>query len=127
MVTPFKKPVANRPDCKLFNATLSSRRIVIEHVFGILKSRFPAITSVPVRIKDVQTHKDVVDWFESACIIHNFLLLEQDTDWEIAVGVDTVADLGEHDGEEQMERSLLDAETDKRQEFLKYITQTACI
>lgn len=66
LVTPFKKPIANDPQHRLFNATLSSRRIAIEHVFGQLKARFPAITSVPIRITGIESHKRVVDWFESA-------------------------------------------------------------
>lgn len=83
MVTPFKKPRALDPDCRQFNATLSSRRTVIEHVFGILKARFPSITSISIRITGIATHKRVVDWFEAACILHNFLLDLQDDSWDI--------------------------------------------
>lgn len=81
MIVPFKKPAANSPPCRVFNATLSFRRIAIEHVFGMLKSHFPSITCVPIRVTGMETHKQVVDWLESACILHNFLLQVNDDEW----------------------------------------------
>lgn len=89
MITPFKKPRARQRACRHFNYALSQRRIVIEHTFGMIKARFPALTHIPVRIRDQRTHGLVVQWFESGCILHNFLLarkdevkwLEKETDW----------------------------------------------
>lgn len=82
MIVPFKKPRSKEFYCRLFNSTLSSRRIAIEHTFGMLKARFPSITSVAIHITGPETHKEVVDWFESACILHNFLLDENDLVWD---------------------------------------------
>jgi hypothetical protein len=82
MIAPFKKPRANNADCKQFNSTLSSRRIAIEHVFGLLKARFPAVTAVPVKIKDAESHQLVVKYFEVARVLHNFLLNVDDAEWD---------------------------------------------
>lgn len=82
MIPPYKKPRAKDPDCRLFNTTLSSRRIAIEHVFGMLKARFPSITSVSTRIARSKSHQEVVNWFESACVLHNFLLDENELEWD---------------------------------------------
>lgn len=82
MIPPFKKPRARQSDCKAFNFALSQQRIVIEHTFGMIKARFPALTNVPVRITDVDSHEVIVQWFEVGCILHNFLLARQDEkDW----------------------------------------------
>jgi hypothetical protein len=82
MIAPFKKPRANTDDCKQFNATLSSRRIAIEHVFGLIKARFPSVTAVSIRIKDDKSHRAVVNWFEAACVLHNFLLDADEMEWD---------------------------------------------
>lgn len=61
MVPPFKKPRSANSDCRLFNAILSStRRITIEHVFGMLKAQFPSVTSVPIHITGDRSHQEVV-------------------------------------------------------------------
>jgi hypothetical protein len=88
MIAPYKKPRATRDECKEFNATLSSRRIAIEHVFGLLKARFPSITAVSTRIKDDKSHQAVVNWFEAACVLHNFLLDADDMEWDESEDLD---------------------------------------
>jgi hypothetical protein len=81
MVAPFKKPVPSRYH-NAFNATLSSQRIVIEDVFGLIKARFPSVTNVTIRIEGVESHRAIVHWFETACVIHNFLLDTDDGEWD---------------------------------------------
>jgi len=83
MITPFKQPRAKGSNEQMFNATLSARHVVIENTFGLLKARFPGITHISIKIRDQSTHKRVVNYFEVACIIHNFLLQEEtEDDWE---------------------------------------------
>jgi hypothetical protein len=108
MITPFKKPRARQRNETRFNATLSSRRIAIEHVFGILKARFPAVTRIGIRITGPETHKLVVDWFEAACILHNFLLDEReepewDNDGDLAMAFEHQREVDE--AREEMERA----------------------
>jgi len=83
MITPFKKPRSSQKGPKLFNATLSSRRIAIEHTFGLIKARFPALTNISICIHDIKSHETVVHWFEVACVLHNFLLQRNDPEWGI--------------------------------------------
>lgn len=117
MITPFKKPRARNQNERRFNATLSSRRIAVEHVFGILKARFPAVTRIGVRITGTETHKLVVDWFEAACILHNFLLDEkEEPEW------DDEADLAmanEHQREVDMAREVAHEEAEMRNEDVR--------
>ncbi|RPA72596.1 hypothetical protein BJ508DRAFT_200353, partial [Ascobolus immersus RN42] len=83
MITPFKKPRALQRSCRRFNYALSSVRIAIEHTFGMIKARFPALTCIPVRIHDQDSHELVVLWFQAGCILHNFLVTRKDDmDWE---------------------------------------------
>ncbi|PUU83796.1 hypothetical protein B9Z19DRAFT_1060723 [Tuber borchii] len=58
-------PRAKAPEEQIFNATLSSQRVVIENMFGLLKARFPGITNVSIRIRNQVTHKRVVNYFEA--------------------------------------------------------------
>ena len=58
----------------MFNATLSAQRVAIENTFSLLKARFPGITNVSIRIRNEVTHRRVVNYFEAACILHNFLV-----------------------------------------------------
>ncbi|RPA79140.1 hypothetical protein BJ508DRAFT_200657, partial [Ascobolus immersus RN42] len=89
MIVPFKKPRARQPLPKRFNFALSQRRIVIEHAFGMIKARFPALTNVPIRIRDTDSHAMVVNWFVAGVVLHNFLIARRDemkwtqeTEWE---------------------------------------------
>ncbi|CCX34612.1 Similar to Putative nuclease HARBI1; acc. no. Q96MB7 [Pyronema omphalodes CBS 100304] len=81
MVTPFKEPVPSRYH-NAFNAMLSSQHIVIEDVFGLIKARFPSVTNVSIRIEGTESHRAVVRWFETACVLHNFLLDTDDGEWD---------------------------------------------
>lgn len=83
MIAPFKKPRSTEPACRQFNSTLSSRRIAIEHLFGQLKARFPSITAIGTRISGKETHQQVVNWFEAACVVHNFLLDADELEWDV--------------------------------------------
>lgn len=105
MVPPYKNPRARGKFEKRFNYALSQRRIIVEHTFGLLKARFPALTSIPVRIRDRYSHGLVVNWFEAGCVLHNFLLARKDemkwaeeTEWQ-RIMEDIHAD-SQYDGEE---------------------------
>jgi hypothetical protein len=102
MITPYKKPRSAEPACRQFNPTLSSRRIAIEHLFGLIKARFPSVTAVGTRIVDGASHRRVVNWFEAACIIHNFLLTEDELEWDEFEDLDMVG-AHQQEGEEEQE------------------------
>ena len=61
---------------KNFNYVYSKHRIVIEHAFGRLKTRFVALQNL-----NVKTIKLAVDLTDCAMILHNFLELNGET-WE---------------------------------------------
>jgi len=68
MITPFKVP--QTPTQIQFNQLHSTHRIVVEHAFGRLKSRFTALKEL--NVKNVKT---AIRLTECAIILHNFLEL----------------------------------------------------
>ena len=52
IITPYKLPVACQLSYKAFNKAHSERHIKIEHAFGVLKTRWSSLKSLPVRIGD---------------------------------------------------------------------------
>lgn len=79
--TPFKQPLAEVPENKLFNHLFSSARCIIEHVNGILKGRFQSLKSIRVLILKVNDLKLVNDWILVCCILHNIMNALND-DWD---------------------------------------------
>ncbi len=56
---------------ELFNHRHASLRNAIERAFGLLKKRFPIISSANEPTYEVKTHKLIV---LACCILHNYLL-----------------------------------------------------
>jgi hypothetical protein len=54
MVPPFKKPRASKTAEARFNSIVRSQRVAIEHTFGQIKARFPFLTSVPIKIANLE-------------------------------------------------------------------------
>ena len=57
-----------------FNYVLSSTRIKIEHTFGLLKGRFWKLKVM----MDIDKVEDIPLLVTSACVLHNFCLLNED-------------------------------------------------
>src|SRR5256885_10331609 len=68
LISPFRTPQTQKQ--KNFNYIHSKHRIVVEHAFGRLKSRFVALQNL-----NVKTIKLAVDLTDCAIILHNFLEL----------------------------------------------------
>ena len=60
---------------KNFNTNLSSKRSVIERAFGLLGIRFPRLTHLTSR-----TNGKRINIVVSACVLHNWCLIEDDSD-----------------------------------------------
>ena len=66
-----------------FNSILGRLRVISEHINGILKARFPILTSLPTRItEDKQSVQRVLEIIEVCIILHNFLIEENCTEDE---------------------------------------------
>ena len=50
-----------------FNAWISSLRVVIEHVNGILKSRWSSLNGIRIQIKVKEHLKNVIEWIQCCC------------------------------------------------------------
>jgi hypothetical protein len=125
MVTPFKKPRANHSDEAQFNSTLSAQRVVVEHIFGQLKARFPALTSISIRIKSLKDHQRIVEWFEVAGTLHNFLHDRKAPEWTTADDLERadkqqrrINRLQTRNDREDIFRQVIDNEDEATREYL---------
>ncbi|XP_037044303.1 uncharacterized protein LOC119080152 [Bradysia coprophila] len=80
VITPFRKnskqlTAKSRRD---FNRYFSTYRVRIEHVFGIMKEKFPSLKSLSIRITDARSHELACTWIRVCCILHNVLLPHYD-------------------------------------------------
>lgn len=60
-------------------------RIKIEHVFGILKSRFRSLKGIPIRIKGPKDLHLVNCWIHVCVILNDFLLDQNDDELTIKI------------------------------------------
>lgn len=80
VITPFRKN-SNQLTAKCrkdFNRYFSTYRVRIEHVFGIMKEKFPSLKKLGIRIRDAKSHEFVCTWIRVCCILHNILLPHYD-------------------------------------------------
>lgn len=76
VITPFRKNSTELTPHQrtAFNRYLSSYRVRIEHVFGILKEKLSSCKSLSIRISDKKSHKFACTWIRVCCILYNILL-----------------------------------------------------
>lgn len=74
LVTGFKNDGKLTREQRQFNYILSSTRIKIEHTFGLLKGRFRKLKVM----MDIDKVEDIPLLVTSACVLHNFCLLNED-------------------------------------------------
>lgn len=77
VITPYKgNSRTNLPHEMInkFNTHLSSYRIRIEHLFGILTERFQSLKELRVLIKDVDSLKYALQWIYCSCVLHNIII-----------------------------------------------------
>ena len=80
VITPFRQnsKVLTAKKRASFNRFLSSKRVRIEHSFGVMKEKFPSLKCLKIRIKDEASHKFACTWIRVCCILHNILLPHYD-------------------------------------------------
>jgi hypothetical protein len=74
LVTGFKNNGKLTREQRQFNYFLSSTRMKIEHTFGLLKGRFRKLKVM----MDIDKVEDIPLIVTSACVLHNFCLLNED-------------------------------------------------
>ena len=61
--------------------SLSSQRVKIEHVNGILKETFGSLHELRIKITDTTSHKEAVEWITACLILYNIMrTMEYDLD-----------------------------------------------
>ncbi|KAE8195680.1 hypothetical protein CF328_g4359 [Tilletia controversa] len=78
VVTPYKKPLANRLPNRRFNKLLSSIRIDIEHAFGLLKGRWTSLKGLRVRLLNDSQLGVACMWITACVVLHNILIDQRD-------------------------------------------------
>ena len=81
LCTPYKNPVAQEPDYRVFNQLFSSGRVRIEHLNGILKNRFSSLKGLPHQIKKAEHFQNVAYWIQACITLHN-LLIDFNDEWD---------------------------------------------
>lgn len=80
VITPFRlnSTVLQSKQRASFNRFFSSKRVRIEHGFGVMKEKLPSLKCLSIKIKDPQSHKFACTWIRVCCILHNILLPHYD-------------------------------------------------
>jgi len=105
LLPPYKKPAGGDLGAseRRYNYHHSSTRTVIENAFALLKGRWARLKYVYVR--DVGKVSDIVI---AACVLHNFCIINHDTDWD---------DVYEEDGRIHMAVQRIDANYDRVESY----------
>lgn len=76
VITPFRRnsKALTAPKRASFNRLLSSKRVRIEHLFGVMKEKLPSLKCLSIKIKDEKSQKYACSWIRVCCILHNVLL-----------------------------------------------------
>jgi hypothetical protein len=83
MIPAFKKPngCTLPRECEVFNAALSSARVISEHTIGIWKARFPWLRNIRMTLtEDARSMKQILKVIQCTVILHNFLRMENEND-----------------------------------------------
>lgn len=81
MLTPYSGPSANIPDNIRFNETFSAGRVIIEHVMGLLKSRWSSLRGLRTQVRQKSDFVKINRWILATFILHNLVLFCNDQ-WE---------------------------------------------
>jgi hypothetical protein len=76
LIPAFKKPINQQmpAEHEEFNTILSRPRVIIEHVNGMLKSRFKFLTLIPMVLKDRHSLQQILKHVDACIILHNMLI-----------------------------------------------------
>ena len=78
LCTPYRQPAASLEENELFNHLFSKGRVFIEHVNGILKSRFGSLKGIRINVSKVEDFERVNEWVLVCLILHNILMIHND-------------------------------------------------
>jgi DDE superfamily endonuclease len=81
IMVPHRQPAAELPHNKIFNQLLSSTRVVIEHVNGVLKNRWASLKGIRTQIRNRKDFEKVNNHVLVCLILHNILIDINDA-WE---------------------------------------------
>ena len=88
LITPFQnRGGAMTAERRLFNKHLASKRQVIERAFGLLGQCFPRLLKL-----NVSKDKKRVMCVTATCFLHNWCLMEDDTDDTVFDHVEVITD-----------------------------------
>ncbi len=71
MLTPYKNPAATIPENARFNYQFSQARVKIEHVMGLLKSRWSNLRGIRIQINKQNDLVRINRWIKCTFILHN--------------------------------------------------------
>lgn len=80
VITPFRQnsKEMTHPSRVAFNRFACSKRVRIEHGFGVMKEKFPSLKCLNIRISDEESHRLACTWIRVTCVLHNILLPHYD-------------------------------------------------
>lgn len=70
----------SKKDRKWFNKYFCGRRVIIEHVNGVLKETFESLKNLRVKIHDDEGHEHACIWIRVCIILYNIILSTQESD-----------------------------------------------
>jgi hypothetical protein len=79
---PYRLPLANIPHNFRFNFYFSSARCLIEHVNGMLKTRWMSLKGISTQIREHKDFESVNKWILVCLILHNLMIKFEDEEWE---------------------------------------------
>ena len=84
LLTPYSGQEVGHADNMQFNGWISGLRVKVEHVNGILKSRWTSLNGIRTQNRVRNQIKHTVDWIQACCTLHNMLIFMND-EWEAIV------------------------------------------
>lgn len=99
-IVPFKRRIGLLDAQKRqFNAFISSMRVAIEHVNGILKGRFQSLLSLRVRVNQEQGHRQACRWVQACIVLYN--MLHEVDEWTSTLEPELLTHSDSEDGAEE--------------------------
>ena len=78
MLTPYRNPQAQIEENAEFNLIFSSARVVVEHVMGLLKSRWSFLRGIRTQFRETKDLEDINSQIVAAVVLHNIVMLRKD-------------------------------------------------
>ncbi|KJA13254.1 hypothetical protein HYPSUDRAFT_115878, partial [Hypholoma sublateritium FD-334 SS-4] len=72
-VTPYKKPLGNLPENKIFNYHLLQVRVKSEHAMGYIKGWFCSLQGLRQQIDTAQDHQCAIAWIKTCIVLHTLV------------------------------------------------------